>query len=128
MGKNVHTLGAPKSKVGISPGAGNFGSDAYIGDESVKVMVEKLAKHENNLMKNVLELDKVQRFDDVTINGTLFYHFRAESEFEWIDEYGTVTPDGSRQVSFAWSFNKSSIGRKKAEALINEVMPTFKLL
>lgn len=127
MGTDVYTVSAPKSKVGISPGFGNFGSDAYMGDGEVEAMVDDVADRQANQMKNVLNLDRVQRLEDTTINGSRFYHFRAESEFEWIDKYGTVTPDGRHQVSVAWSFNKSDIDRKKAETLINEVMPTLRL-
>lgn len=71
---------------------------------------------------------KLTRLPDETINGALFYHFRYETDTEWGDMYGTVTPDIEYQVTIEWSVMKSTSSRADEDAMIKQIMPTFKLL
>ncbi|MEU6137783.1 hypothetical protein [Nocardioides sp. NPDC047086] len=90
--------------------------------------MEGLAKLVNDQLKGDSSLAKLERLPDETINGNLFYHFRAETEFTWQDHYGTVASTTRDQVTVTWEFNKSDIDRKGAEALIAPIMATYEVL
>lgn len=124
----AQTMIAPKNKVGLSPGSGEVMAGVYGADGDAKESVEGLAKLLNDQLKADSSLTKLERLPDETINGTRFYHFRAETDFDWQDHYGTVTPTARDQVTVTWKFNKSDIDRKGAEALIAPIMATYEVL
>lgn len=126
--KQSQTMRAPKNSVGLSPGSGGLMADAYGADGDLKEAVEGLAKLVHGQLKEDSSLTKIERLPDETINGTSFYHFRAETEFTWQDHYGTVASTTRDQVTVTWEFNKSDIDRKGAETLITPIMATYKTL
>lgn len=126
--KQSQTMRAPKSSVGLSPGSGGLMADAYGADGNLEDAVGGLAKLVHDQLKRDSSLTKLERLPDETINGTPFYHFRAETEFTWQDHYGTVAPTTRDQVTVTWEFNKSDIDRKGAEALIDPIMATYEVL
>ena len=121
----AQTMVAPENKNGLSPGSGEVMAGAYGADGETEESVEGLAKLLNDQLKADSSLTKLERLPDETINGTLFYHFRAETDFDWQDHYGTVTPTTRDQVTVTWKFNKSDIDRKGAKALIDPIMATY---
>ncbi|TQL66228.1 hypothetical protein FB381_0077 [Nocardioides albertanoniae] len=123
----AQTMIAPENKVGLSPGSGEIMADAYGADGDLEKATEGLAKLVNHQLKKDSSLTKLERLPDETINGTLFYHFRAETEYAWQDHYGTVAPT-REQVTVTWRFNKSDIDRKGADALIAPIMATYEVL
>lgn len=126
--KQSQTMRAPKNSVGLSPGAGGLMADAYGADGNLEDAVDGLAKLVHDQLKDDSSLTKLERLPDETINGTLFYHFRAETEFTWQDHYGTVASTTRDQVTVTWEFNKSDIDRKDADALIEPIMATYEVL
>lgn len=127
-GKQLLSLVAPKNDIGLSPGAGHVSVGVFSTDGKVEAELERLAKISHNQFKADSSLTNLKRLPNETINGSLFYHFRAESEFTWEDHYGTLVPDAGRQVAVTWKFNKSDIDRKGAEALIEPIMATYEVL
>ncbi|MEU6137586.1 hypothetical protein [Nocardioides sp. NPDC047086] len=67
---------------------------------------------------------KVDRLPDVAFGGVPFYHVHAEDPEQSRDVYGTIR-DGLL-IDVQWSFNRGLIDRKASDALIDQVMPTFK--
>lgn len=124
-GDDSQTIRAPKDSIGISPGFGNIQANVY-RTEGTEDELEELAKlHEKDLSKDLTNLD---RLPNETINDALFFHFRGETENKWQDVYGTLAPKAADQVTVTWDFNKADIDRKGAEALIAQIMPTYKIL
>ncbi len=99
------------------PHAGE-GEDEDAVDALADLREEALAK----------DLKNLKRLPNETINGSIFYHFQGENEHTWQDHYGTVLPGGDDRVTMSWDFNKADIDRKGAEALIAQIMPTYKVL
>lgn len=126
--KQSQTMRAPTNSVGLSPGSGGLMAGAYGADGDLSDAVEGLAELVHDQLKGDSSLANLERLPDETINGTLFYHFRAETEFTWQDHYGTVAATTRDQVTVTWEFNKSDIDRKGAEALIAPVMATYEVL
>jgi len=124
----LQRMSAPKNEIGLSPGSGGMSADVYSTDGEVKAALDELAELRGKTLKDDSSLTVLKRLPNETINGALFYHFRAESEFTWEDHYGTLVPDAGRQVTVVWSFNKSDIDRKGAEALIAPIMATYEVL
>lgn len=127
-GKQILSLVAPKNEIGLSPGAGHVSADVYSTDGEIQAELDGLAKLAHDQFKADSSLIKLERLPNETINGSLFYHFRAESEFTWEDHYATLVPDAGMQVAVTWKFNKSDIDRKGAEALIAPIMATYEVL
>lgn len=127
-GKQILSIVAPKDEIGLSPGAGHVSADVYLTDEEIDTELEGLAKLAQDQFKADSSLTKLERMPNETINGSLFYRFRAESEFTWEDHYATLVPDAGMQVAVTWKFNKSDIDRKDAEALIAPIMATYEVL
>jgi hypothetical protein len=73
-------------------------------------MDSQIRMHRN---PNLGKTDK--RDPNEVINGTTFYRLQFESEAEWYDVYGTVTPDAEHQIVVEWKFHKTIV-RKEAEA------------
>lgn len=119
---------APKSNVGLSPGSGEISTGVYSADGDVETVLNELAGLRGKALKKDASFTVLQQMPNETINGSLFYHFRAETEYTWEDHYGTLVPDAARQVNVVWSFNKSDIDRKGAEALIAPIMATYETL
>lgn len=118
---------APEDDLGYSPGFGNLLSSNLAGGSDMASNVETIAGYEKERLTTAGSTN-LKRLPDVTLNGTLFYHFQYEKDRTWNDSYATVTEDGRQQITVNWDFNKSDIDRKGADALIAEVMPTFELL
>lgn len=127
-GKQILTLRAPKNEIGLSPGAGHMSADVYSTEGEVTAALDELAGLRGKTLEDDSSLTGLKRLPNETINGSPFYHFRAESEFTWEDHYGTLVPDADRQVTVVWSFNKSDIDRKGADALIAPIMATYEVL
>ena len=127
-GKQILSLVAPKSEIGLSPGAGHVSADVYSADGEIQAELDGLAKLAHDQFKADPSLTKLERLPNETINGSSFYHFRAESEFTWEDHYATLVPDAGMQVAVTWKFNKSDVDRKGAEALIGPIMATYEVL
>lgn len=122
----AQTMRAPKDSIGLSPGAGNILADPHAGDGDDESAVDALADlREEALAK---DLKNLKRLPNETINGSIFYHFQGEDDHTWQDHYGTVLPGGDDRVTVSWDFNKTDIDRKGAEALIAQVMRTYKVL
>lgn len=120
------TLKAPKDPLGISSqGTGIFQDNEYAGGVDSRAIDELAEMREKSLTK---DFENVKRLPNETINGSEFYHFQSETETYWQDHYGTVVPDGSKQVTVFWYFQKALLDRKGAEALIAQIMPTYKVL
>lgn len=120
----LDTLRAPKGEVGFSPGSatvvvGNLAG----GDEATEL--EWVAKH--SMENDYAGYDNLKRLPDEVINGTTFYRLQFESDADWFDVYGTVSPDAESHIRIAWQFGKT-ISREDAEAIWSPVMPTFKML
>lgn len=127
-GKQLLTLRAPKNEVGLSPGAGHISVGVYSTDGEIKAELDELAELHATQLERDASFTKIERQPNETINGSLFYHFRVETEYTWEEMYGTLVPDAGRQVAVEWSFNKSDIDRKGAEALIAPIMATYEVL
>lgn len=125
--KQDQIMRAPKNDIGLSPGAGEIMAGAYGADGDLNEAIEGLAKLLHDQLKDDSSLTKLERLPDETINGTLFFHFRAETEYTWEDHYGTLAPT-REQVTVTWEFNKSDIDRNGAEALIAPIMATYEVL
>ena len=121
-------MSAPRNKVGLSPGSGEIMAGVYSTDGEVKTALDELAGLRDKSLKKDSSFTKLEKLPNETINGSLFYHFRGETEYTWEDHYGTLVPDAGRQVTVVWSFNKSDIDRKGAEALIAPIMATYEVL
>lgn len=67
--------------------------------------------------------EAVERLPDVTFGGVTFYHVRGQDSGTWLDDYGTV--NDSQLTTVVWHFKRGMVDRKQADALINQVMPTF---
>jgi hypothetical protein len=124
----AQTMIAPKNEVGLSPGSGEIMADVYSTEGEIKAALDELAGLRGEALKKDSSITTLEKLPNETINGSLFYHFRAESEFTWEDHYGTLVPDAGRQVTVVWSFNKSDIDRKGAEALSAPIMATYEVL
>lgn len=127
-GKQILSLVAPKNEIGLSPGSGILSVGVFSTDGEVEAELERFAGLSHDQFKADSSLTKLQRLPNESINGSLFYHFRAETEYTWEDHYGTLVPDAVRQVTVTWKFNKSDIDRKGAEALIAPIMATYEVL
>ncbi|MEU0313446.1 hypothetical protein [Nocardioides sp. NPDC006273] len=127
-GKQILSLVAPENEIGLSPGAGHVSADVYTTDDEIQAELDGLAKLAHEQFKADSSLTKLERLPNETINGSLFYHFRAESEFTWEDHYATLVPDAGMQVAVTWKFNKSDIDHKGADALIEPIMATYEVL
>lgn len=124
----AQTMIAPENEVGLSPGSGEIMVGVYGADENLEEAIEGLAKLVHDQLKRDSSLTNLERLPDETINGTLFFHFRAETEYTWQDHYGTVVSTTRDQVTVTWQFNKSDIDRKDAEALFAPIMATYEVL
>lgn len=124
-GDDSQTIRAPKDAIGISPGFGNLQANVYRNDGTEGELEELADLHEKDLSK---DLAKLKRLPNETINGSLFFHFLGETENKWQDVYGTLAPEAGDQVTVTWDFNKADIDRKGSEALITQIMPTYKVL
>ncbi|MER6940818.1 hypothetical protein ABTX24_12025 [Nocardioides sp. NPDC127514] len=120
------TMQAPKDSIGLSPGSGNIQAGPNAGGGEGESAVEEWAKLSENTLAD--DVQNLKRLPNETINGSVFYHFQGEGEGFWQDHYGTVTPDGGDRVTITWNFNQTDIDRKGAEALIAQIMPTYKVL
>lgn len=119
------TLKAPKDSLGVSSqGTGIFQDNKYAGGVGSKAIDELAQLRERSLSK---EFENVKRLPNETINGSEFYHFQSETETDWQDHYGTVVPDGSKQVTVYWYFKKVLLEREDAEKMIGTIMPTYKV-
>lgn len=119
----LDTLEAPKDKVGFPPGSATVAVGNLAGGDEE----EQLEWMANRQLKTNYADYNPKRLADEEINGTTFYRLQFESEAEWYDLYGTVTPDGEYSIVFEWKFLKT-LDRKQAEAIWSPVMPTFKML
>jgi gamma-glutamylcyclotransferase (GGCT)/AIG2-like uncharacterized protein YtfP len=124
----AQTMIAPKNKVGLSPGSGEIMADVYSTDGKVEAALDELAGLRGKALKKDTSFTALKQLPNETINGSLFYHFRAETKFTWEDHYGTLVPDAGMQVTVVWSFNKSDIDRQGAEALSAPIMATYETL
>ena len=119
-GKWTVSLVAPKDDLGSSAGFGTFLSSALgPGD------LEKAAGYEEDVLVQD-DAKNLKRLPDVTVDGSVFYHFQYETDHTWNDSYGTK--DGEKLVALNWDFAKTNLDRKEADALIAKVLPTFELL
>ncbi|MBG6099197.1 hypothetical protein [Nocardioides luteus] len=119
-GKWTVSLVAPKDDLGSSAGFGTFLSGALgPGD------LEKAAGYEKDILVED-GAENLKRLPDVTVNGSVFYHFQYETGRTWNDSYGTK--DGEKLIEINWDLSKTSLDRSEADALIAKVLPTFKLL
>jgi hypothetical protein len=119
-GKWTVSLVAPKDDLGSSAGFGTFLSGALgPGD------LEKAAEYEKDILVED-GAENLKRLPDVTVDGSVFYHFQYETGRTWNDSYGTK--DGEKLIEINWDFSKTSLDRKEADALVAKVLPTFKLL
>lgn len=119
-GKWTVSLVAPKDDLGSSAGFGTFLSGALgPGD------LEKAAEYEKDILVQD-GAEKLKRLPDVTVDGSVFYHFQYETGRTWNDSYGTK--DGEKLIEINWDLSKTSLDRKEADALIAKVLPTFQLL
>ncbi|MFD4326038.1 hypothetical protein ACFWQC_15480 [Nocardioides sp. NPDC058538] len=116
---------APEDAIGISPGAGNIQANVYSTDVTAADLEELAKLHEKDLKEDFANL---KRLPNETINGQPFFRFQADDGQVWYDEYVTLEPDGQYQISVTWRFNKTDVDRKGAEALIDQVMPTYQAL
>ncbi|MFE6646562.1 hypothetical protein ACFVJS_08380 [Nocardioides sp. NPDC057772] len=120
------TMRAPKDSIGLSPGFGNILADPNAGGGEGEGAVDEWAKLTENAL--IDDVQNLKRLPNVTINGEVFYHFQGEGEGFWQDHYGTVVPGGEDRVTITWRFNQADIDRKGADALIAQIMPTYKVL
>ncbi len=119
-GKWTVSLVAPKDDLGSSAGFGTFLSGALgPGD------LEKAAEYEKDILVED-GAENLKRLPDVTVDGSVFYHFQYETGRTWNDSYGTK--DGEKLIEINWDLSKTSLDRKEADALIAKVLPTFQLL
>ena len=110
----------------MSPGFGTLSSAPNAGGGEGEGVVDEWAElREESLAK---DLTNLKRLPNETINGSVFYHFQGEDEHTWQDHYGTVAAGGADRITVTWDFNKADIDRKGAEALIAQIMPTYKVL
>lgn len=117
---------APKDSIGLSPGSGKIVAGPHAGDGDDESAVNALAELREVALAN--DLQNLKRLPNEAINGSIFYHFRGEDEHTWQDHFGTVLPGGDDRVTISWDFTKADIDRKGAEALIAQIMPTYKPL
>lgn len=118
-GKWTVSLVAPKDDLGSSAGFGTLLSVALgPGD------LEKAAQYEKDLLVDD-GAENLKRLPDVTVDGSVFYHFQYETGRTWNDSYGTK--DGEKLIEINWDMSKTGLDRKEADALIAKVMPTFQL-
>ncbi|MDQ4110510.1 MAG: hypothetical protein M3306_05340 [Actinomycetota bacterium] len=103
-------------------------ADVYSTEGEIKAALDELAGLRGKALKKDSSFTTLERLPNETINGSLFYHFRAETEYTWEDHYGTLEPDAGMQVTVVWSFNKADIDRKGAEALSAPIMATYEVL
>jgi hypothetical protein len=127
-GDESQAMIAPKNSVGLSPGSGEISTGVYSTDGDVEDVLNELAGLRGRTLKKDTSFTALKQLPNETINGSPFYHFRAETEYTWEDHYGALVPDAVRQVNVVWSFNKSDIDRKGAEALIAPIMATYEVL
>lgn len=120
------SMRAPEDAIGISPGAAIFQGGVHAGEGDGEAAVDALAALEEKALAD--DVQNLKRLPNETINGSTFYHFQGDTGHEWEDHYGTVVPGGDHSVTVTWRFTKSDIDRKGAEALIAEIMPTYKAL
>lgn len=119
-GKWTVSLVAPKDDLGSSAGFGTFLSGALgPGD------LEKAAEYEKDILVED-GAENLKRLPDVTVDGSVFYHFQYETGRTWNDSYGTK--DGEKLIEINWDLSKTSLDRNDADALIAKVLPTFQLL
>ena len=119
------TARAPKDSVGISPGGATFQGGVHAGSGDGEAAVEALADLEEKPLTE--DVQNLKRLPNETINGSIFYHFQGDTAYEWEDHYGTVVPGGDRRVTVTWRFTKADIDRNGAEALIDQIMPTYEV-
>jgi hypothetical protein len=124
----AQTMIAPKNKVGLSPGSGEIMADVYSTEGDAEAALNELAGLRGKALKKDTSFTTLKQLPNETINGSRFYHFRAETEYTWEDHYGTLALDAGMQVTVVWKFNKSDIDRKGAEALIAPIMATYEVL
>lgn len=117
---------APEDAIGISPGAAILQGGVHAGEGDDEAAVDALAALEEKALAD--DVQNLKRLPNETINGSTFYHFQGDTGHEWEDHYGTVVPGGDHSVTVTWRFTKSDIDRKGAEALIAQIMPTYKVL
>lgn len=120
---SIHTLKPPKGAVGFLPGWATVNVGNLAGGDQA----EELEESAKWAMENDYAGRNAKRLPNEVIDGTDFFRLQFESETEWYDVYGTVTPDAEHQIVFEWKFDKT-IGRKEAEAIWSPVMPTFRML
>lgn len=126
MANQQQTMRAPKDSIGLSPGSGNIQAGPNAGGGEGESAVEEWAKISEHTLAD--DVQNLKRLPNETINGSVFYHFQGEGEGFWQDHYGTVTPDGDDRVTVTWHFNQTDVDRNGAEALIAQIMPTYKVL
>jgi hypothetical protein len=119
----IHTLKPPKGAAGFLPGWATVNVGNLAGGDQA----EELEESANWAIETDYAGRNPKRLPDEVIDGTNFFRLQFESETEWYDVYGTVTPDAEHQIVFEWKFDKT-IGREEAEAIWSPVMPTFKML
>lgn len=114
--------------LGISPGYVNFGANPGVGGD-VQSEVRRLGPAHARALR-LGGAKNIEQLPNVTFGGWPFYHIRYETPggLSLQDDYGTVTADAEHQIVIAWSFVKAAIDRNGADKIINQVMPTFRLL
>ncbi|MGH8078836.1 MAG: hypothetical protein ACREPE_16165, partial [Lysobacter sp.] len=120
------TVRAPEDAIGISPGAATFQGGVHAGEGDDAAAVDALAALEEKALAD--DVQNLKRLPNETIDGSIFYHFQGDTGREWEDHYGTVVPGGDHHVTVTWRFTKTDIDRKGAEALIAQIMPTYRTL
>lgn len=119
----LHTLQPPKDKVGFPPGSGTVGVNGLAGGNQA----DELESAATWVIENDYAGYKPKRLPNEVINGTDFYRLQFESEADWYDVYGTVTPDAEQHIVVEWKFLKT-LDRKQAEAIWRPTMSTFEML
>lgn len=113
------TLTAPKDELGYAPGSAILNADVTLAGSTEELADTRLRGAKSEGFTNP------ERLADAEFAGVTFFHIRAKRGTKSsYDLYGAVI-DGS-EVVVAWEFIIEFADRKEADAMINEVMPTFK--
>lgn len=113
-------------EIGVEPGGVNFEVSPGIGG-AVASEVNRIA----GVAAHTLQASgytQMRRMPNVTYGGVPFYHLRYTGDNYLHDEYGTVTSDAEKQITISWLFHPAAIDQAGADKIINQVMPTFRLL
>lgn len=115
-----------KDRIGVQPGYAVLTTNPGIGGD-VQSEVDRIgADQERGL--HLAGKSNIKRLPNVTYGGWPFYHIQYGTSVDLDDQFGTVTRDGQEQIMIVWTFLPAAVDRAGSAKIINQVMPTFRLL